>query len=79
VLKHRAQDFRRNFCRSLLAYALGRTLIISDDLLVDEMLQKLRENDDRMQVPFQVILQSPQFRNKRASTFAVSELRTDAR
>jgi hypothetical protein len=79
LLKHRSQDFRRNFCRSLLAYALGRTLIISDELLVDEMLQKLVENDDTIQVVFQVILDSPQFRSKRASAVSVSELRTDAR
>ena len=74
VLKHRAHDFRLHFCRSLLAYALGRTLIVSDDLLVEEMMKKLAENDDRIQTPFEVILQSPQFRNKRMNSIATPEL-----
>jgi Protein of unknown function (DUF1588)/Protein of unknown function (DUF1585)/Protein of unknown function (DUF1592) len=65
ILQHRADDFRRHFCRSLLAFALGRTLIIPDDLLVDEMLEQLKANDDRILTAFETIVRSPQFRNKR--------------
>lgn len=65
ILTTRFNDFRRHFCESLLAYALGRSLIVSDDLLVEEMIAKLDANQNRVQPLFQTILLSPQFRNKR--------------
>ncbi len=65
ILTTRFSDFRRHFCESLLAYALGRSLIVSDDLLVEEMMAKLDANQNRVQPLFQTILLSPQFRNKR--------------
>ncbi len=67
ILTQRADDFRRHFCQSLLSFALGRTLILPDDLLVDDMLMQLKQNDDRLQVAFEVIVQSQQFRNKRGA------------
>lgn len=73
LLKHRADDFRRHFCQSLVSYALGRSPIIPDDLLVNEMLEQMHRNDDRVQVAFEVIVRSPQFRNKRAAIAAPQE------
>ena len=67
ILRQRAEDFRRHFCQSLVSYALGRSLIVPDDLLVDEMLDQLSKNDNRIQVAFETIVRSPQFRNKRGS------------
>jgi AraC-like DNA-binding protein len=61
----RADDFRRNFCEKLVAFGLGRTLILSDRLLVDDMLAALRKEDDKIQAAFIVLLQSPQFQSKR--------------
>lgn len=69
ILAHRVEDFRRQFCRSLLAYALGRSLILPDELLVDEMLAQLERNDNRIQTAFEVIVRSSQFRNRRSFDF----------
>lgn len=64
ISQQRADDFRRNFCQKLVAYSLGRSLILPDRLLVDDMLKALRENDDRIQAAFLVLLRSPQFQWK---------------
>ncbi len=73
IYKQRAADFRRHFCQSLVAYALGRNLIIPDDLLVNEMLDQLQKNDNRIQIAFETIIRSPQFRNKRGSVASHKE------
>lgn len=73
----RADDFRRNFCEHLVAYALGRNLILADRLLVDEMIESLQANDDRIQAAFLVILKSPQFQMKRASTLVSTEFQDE--
>lgn len=65
ILKYRMEDFRRHFCESLASFGLGRTLILSDDLLVEEMLEQLRENEDRVTIPFEVLVRSSQFLSKR--------------
>jgi hypothetical protein len=67
IRQQRAEDFRRHFCQSLVSYALGRTLIVPDDLLIDEMLDQLQKNDNRIQIAFETIVRSPQFRNKRGN------------
>ena len=73
IRQQRAEDFRRHFCQSLLSYALGRSLIIPDDLLVNEMLDQLQKNDNRIQVAFETIVRSPQFRTKRGSVTSHAE------
>ena len=45
---HREDEFLDNFCRKLLSYALGRSLVLSDDLLVGEMRNRLQANDNRV-------------------------------
>jgi hypothetical protein len=75
----RADDFRRHFCESLLAYALGRSLILSDTLLVDEMLETLQKNDDRILTTFEVILASPQFQRKRGTQTESTEVKDVSR
>jgi hypothetical protein len=75
----RADDFRRHFCESLLAYALGRSLILSDSLLVDEMLETLKKNDDRILTTFEVILASPQFQRKRGTQTESTEVKDVSR
>jgi hypothetical protein len=67
IKSQRADDFRRHFCESLVAYGLGRGLILSDQLLVEEMLAALRRENDRVSAPFKVLLQSPQFQKKRGA------------
>ncbi|HWN95669.1 MAG TPA: DUF1592 domain-containing protein, partial [Methylomirabilota bacterium] len=65
VRKHRQDDFVDNLCRKLLAYGLGRTLILSDDSTVQEMRAKLAKNGYRFGTLVESIVTSPQFLNKR--------------
>jgi hypothetical protein len=77
IRQQRAEDFRRHFCQSLVSYALGRSLIIPDDLLIIEMLEQLQKNDNRIQIAFETIVRSPQFRNKRGSVASQTETAHD--
>ena len=65
MLVGRQEDFLDNLCRKLLANALGRTLILSDDLLVEQMMNNLRANGYRFSSLVDTIVTSPQFLNKR--------------
>ena len=65
--KHRQDEFLDNLCRKLLSYALGRSLILSDDLLVSEMRTKLKANDDRFGSLIESIVTSSQFLNRRST------------
>jgi hypothetical protein len=49
----------------LLAYGLGRTLILSDDSTVQEMRARLAKNDYRFGTLVESVVTSPQFLNKR--------------
>ena len=64
--EHRENDFIDNLCRKLLAYSLGRTLLMSDDSLVAEMKAKLAGNGHRFGQLIDSIVTSPQFTTKRA-------------
>jgi hypothetical protein len=67
IRAHREKDFLDNLSRKLLVYALGRSLIFSDELLVDRMRAKLAERDFRMTALVETIVTSPQFLTKRIS------------
>jgi hypothetical protein len=67
-LRTRAEsEFIDNLCRKLLAYALGRTLLPSDDLLVTSMRQKLSADGNRFDNLVESIVTSRQFLYKRIS------------
>jgi mono/diheme cytochrome c family protein len=66
IREHRQEDFVDNLCRKMLSYALGRTLILSDDPAIQEMREKLAANDYRFGVLIESIVTSPQFLTKRA-------------
>jgi hypothetical protein len=66
VRLNRENDFIDNLCRKLVAYALGRTLLMSDDALVADMKTKLAANGQRFTTLVESIVTSPQFRTKRA-------------
>jgi hypothetical protein len=51
----------------LLAYALGRSLILSDDATIARMREQLQSSDGRFDSLVETIVTSPQFLNKRAS------------
>jgi hypothetical protein len=66
--RRRQDDFIENFCRKLLVYALGRSLLPSDELLVDNMRNRLSADDYRFGSLIEVIVTSPQFLTRRART-----------
>lgn len=61
----RQKDFVESFCRKLLAYALGRSLIPSDAALIQEMRAQLASDDYRFDGMIDRIVASPQFLTKR--------------
>jgi hypothetical protein len=63
----------RLFCRRLLGYALGRSVINSDQPLIDRMMQELDRNGGHTSVAVQTIIQSPQFRMIRGTQYASSK------
>jgi hypothetical protein len=65
--EHREQDYLDNLCRKLLAYALGRNLMLSDDAIVASMNAKLAANGYRFSSLVETIVTSPQFLNRRDS------------
>jgi hypothetical protein len=63
--EHRQEEFLDNLCRKLLSYALGRTLLPSDDRTVDTMRSRLAAEDYRFSSLIMTIVTSPQFVTKR--------------
>ncbi len=66
----RQEEFVENLCRKLLAYGLGRSLIPSDDQTVATMAARLEAEEGRFSALIDVIVASPQFRNKRIEEIA---------
>ncbi len=60
----RQNDFVDNLCRKLLAYALGRSLIPSDEALLQQMRTQLSRNDYRFDNLIDNIVTSRQFLTK---------------
>jgi hypothetical protein len=67
IREHRQNDYVNNLSRKLLAYALGRTLLLSDDLTVQKMEARLTANGYRFDTLVDTIVTSPQFLNRRFS------------
>lgn len=65
IREHRQDDFVRGFSSKLLAYALGRSLALSDDLLIQEIDSKLAAGGWRFETMIESIVTSRQFLNKR--------------
>ncbi|MEZ6137762.1 MAG: DUF1592 domain-containing protein [Pirellulaceae bacterium] len=61
----RGDEFVENLIRKLLSYALGRGLILSDELLVRDIHSKLTSEGNRFSVIVECIVTSPQFLNKK--------------
>lgn len=66
--RDRREDVMRQFCRKLLGYALGRELQLSDEPLLDEMMQKLKADGYRFHTAVETIVMSKQFRMIRPDT-----------
>lgn len=65
IREHRQQDFVDNLCRKLLAYGLGRSLILSDELTIEQMKSKLAADGYRFGSMIESVVTSPQFLTKR--------------
>ncbi|MDF1840218.1 MAG: DUF1592 domain-containing protein [Rubripirellula sp.] len=65
LLTKRRDDVVRQFCRKLLGFALGREVQLSDEPLLDHMVNRLSENEFRFQIAVEEIVLSDQFRNIR--------------
>jgi hypothetical protein len=65
LLTERRDDFLEQFCRKLLGFALGRSVDLSDQPLVDEMVQQLVQKDFRFSAAIEAIVRSLQFRHHR--------------
>ncbi len=67
IRESRQEDFLDNLNRKLLAYALGRTLQLSDEKLLRDMHTQLAANNYRFSVALEAIVTSPQFLNQRGA------------
>jgi hypothetical protein len=62
----------KQFCRKFLGYALGRAVQLSDDPLLLEIEQKLRNNGYRFSVILEAVVGSRQFREIRGRDVGAS-------
>jgi hypothetical protein len=67
IREHRQNEFVGNLSRKLLAYALNRSLQLSDEPLVDKMETQLAAKEYRFHALVETIVTSPQFLNRRTA------------
>jgi hypothetical protein len=65
IRAHRQNDFVDNLCRKMLVYALGRSLMLSDEPAIENMRARLAANQYRFHTLVETIVTSPQFLTKR--------------
>ncbi len=65
IRENRQQEFVNNLVRKLLAYALNRSLQLSDESLIEPLESGIAANEYRMDWLIENIVISPQFMNKR--------------
>jgi hypothetical protein len=68
IESQRRPEFERNLCRKFLGYALGRSVLLSDQPLLEEMEKKL-QTERRFSILFETITLSPQFRHQRGRDY----------
>jgi hypothetical protein len=66
IRERRQNDYLDNLSRKLLAYALGRSLMLSDELTVEQMRAIANAKGYRFAPLVEAVVTSPQFRNKRS-------------
>ena len=65
IRAHRESDFIDSFAREMLVYALGRSAMLSDEPLIEEMHGKLAANGYHFETIIDSIVTSPQFTSGR--------------
>ena len=73
LITKRQDDFLRQFCKKLLGYSLGREVQLSDNPLIDTMIEQLKTNDYRINTAIIQIVMSKQFRYIRGRDFLTQE------
>jgi hypothetical protein len=73
IRTRRQNDFVDHLCRELLAYGLGRTLLLSDEPIISQMKSALAADGNRFDNLIQTIVTSPQFLTKRAGDGSAKE------
>jgi hypothetical protein len=71
---NREKDFLDNLSRKLLVYALGRSLLLSDDPLIQRMNTRLAASGYRISVLIEAIATSPQFLNRRTADSTIRKV-----
>jgi hypothetical protein len=66
IRENRQQEFVNNFTRKLLAYALNRSLQLSDESIIEPMETGMAAKEYRIDWLIESIVTSPQFLNKRS-------------
>jgi hypothetical protein len=66
IRARREDDFLNNLCEKTLVYALGRSLMLSDEPLLEAMRAKLASSGYKMSAIIETIVTSPQFLNTRS-------------
>ena len=74
---HRKADFTQTLCQKFLGYALGRSLQLSDQPLLDKMQAELEKNDYKLSALFELVATSPQFRNQRCQDFTPARFKAE--
>ena len=60
----REEDFAAGFAEALVSYALGRPAGFSDRELIEQMVERAKENDYRAREFFHVLIQHSRFQSK---------------
>ncbi len=77
-IKASRQDaFIDSISRKLLAFALGRSLQLSDEGLLERMKANLKKDNYRFRALVETIVLSPQFRDRRAPAMTAAQAPTD--
>jgi len=69
LLDKRFDDMLQQFCRKLFGYALGRSIQLSDDLVLEKMQENMKRNGYRFSSVVETIVQSAPFREIRGRDF----------
>ena len=72
-LEHNQEEFLRHFSRRLIAYALGREALPSDQELIDRMIENGKQHEHRFSSYFRTLLESRQFQYRRGMPIVASE------
>jgi hypothetical protein len=78
IKEKRQDDYLDNLSRKLLSYALGRTLLLSDDPVVERMKSRLAADGYRFDSLVETIVSSPQFLNKRNTDITQNKRSTES-